>query len=263
MLEIPKTLIAVPTYNERENLEPLVRRILKLPVEAALLIVDDRSPDGTGEIADRLAAEDPAIQVIHRPGKLGIGGAHLEIIRRAYALGVTYLITMDCDFTHQPEDIPQFIERSEGIDLVIGTRFVDPRSLKDWEPFRKMVTHLGHFLTQRLLGMPYDASGAFRLYRLDRIPAAVFDLVTARGYAFFFQSLYILWLNGFSVREIPILLPVRTCGHSKMTAYDAAKGLWRLAVTCVDSRTRRSGYLLSKEKRTISADAQPFTAKND
>ena len=259
----PRTLIAVPTYNERDNLEPLVRRIRKLPIEAALLIVDDRSPDGTGEIADRLAAEDPAIQVIHRPGKLGIGGAHMEILHRAYAMGVTHLITMDCDFTHQPEDIPKFIELAlEGSDLVIGTRFVDPRSLKDWEPFRKMVTYLGHFLTRHLLGMPYDASGAFRLYRLERVPSRVFDLVTARGYAFFFQSLYILWLNGFSVREIPIVLPARTCGHSKMTLSDAAKGLWRLAVTCVDSRTRRSGYLLRKEKEALGADAQPFTAKN-
>lgn len=242
------TLIAVPTYNECENLEPLVRLIRKLLPETSVLIVDDNSPDGTGEIADRLAAEDAGIQVIHRPGKLGIGRAHLEILRRAYELGVTSLVTLDCDFTHQPEDIPLFVARSKDCDVVVGTRFVNPLSLKDWEFFRKMVTILGHFMTRKLLGMPYDASGAFRLYRLDRIPAAVFGRVTATGYAFFFQSLYVLSVNGFQIREIPIVLPARTCGHSKMTLRDAAQGLWRLVATCVDSRIHRANYLLAEEK---------------
>ncbi len=258
----PKILIAVPTYNEKENLEPLCLQILALGLEADLLIVDDHSPDGTGEIADKLASDHPQVRVVHRAGKLGIGGAHLEIIRRAYEGGYERLVTLDCDFTHQPEDIPLFISESKECDVVVGTRFVDPRSLKDWEPFRKMVTYLGHFLTQKLLGIPYDASGAFRLYRLDRIPAMAFERATATGYAFFFQSLYILCANGFRVHEVPILLPARTCGNSKMTIRDAAMGLWRLAATCVDSRTRRSSYLLQKEKEAGNTDEQPLTAKN-
>lgn len=254
-----KTLIAIPTYNERENLEPLVRRIQKLPIQAEILIVDDHSPDGTGELADRLRAGDPALHVIHRPGKLGIGSAHLDILRWAYARGYERLVTMDCDFTHSPEDIPSFLLEAHTCDVVIGTRFVDPQSLKDWEPFRKMVTHLGHFLTRKLLKMPYDASGAFRLYRLDRIPAEWLDLVTARGYAFFFQSLFILSVNGFSIREIPILLPARTCGHSKMSAGDAARGFWRLAATFFDSKIHPSRYLLIK--RTCAHD-KSFAVQN-
>ena len=138
-----KMLIAIPTYNERENLEPLYRRIRELSVQAELLIVDDNSPDGTGKFADQLAAQDRSLRVIHRTGKLGIGSAHRDIIRWAYSHGYQRLLTMDSDFTHQPEDIPSFLIASGECDVIIGTRFIDPESLKDWEPFRKRVTYFG------------------------------------------------------------------------------------------------------------------------
>lgn len=239
-----KTLIFIPTYNERDNIETLYARIKKLGLHADILFLDDNSPDGTGDVAERFAKEDPAVSVIHRAGKLGIGGAHLDGIRAAYDRGVETLVTMDCDFTHQPEEIPVFMRHAQQYDVVIGTRFVDPRSLEDWDPFRKTVTFMGHFLTRHLLNIPQDASGAFRLYRLERIPRRLFDRVTSRGYDFFFQSLYILSLNGFSIKEIPILLPARTCGHSKMTVRDALTGFSRLMYTCVHARVQREDYLL-------------------
>src|SRR3989338_4180135 len=233
---ISQMLIAIPTYNERENLESIHQRIRRLPIQADILIVDDNSPDGTGEIAQRLSGKDSRLYLMRRSGKLGIGSAHLDAIHWAYKKRYACLLTMDCDFTHQPEDIPIFISSSKQKDVVIGTRFVDSQSLKDWEPFRKMVTHLGHFLTKKLLKMPYDASGAFRLYHLDRIPEGLFDLVRTKGYAFFFESLFILNTNGHSIQEIPIILPARTCGHSKMNTMDAVKGLSRLATTFLDSK---------------------------
>jgi dolichol-phosphate mannosyltransferase len=152
---------------------------------------------------------------------------------------------MDADFTHQPEDIPFFIEHGSKNDVVIGTRFVDPDSLKDWDVFRRTVTYLAHFLTTQLFKMPYDASGAFRLYRLDRIPRETFSLVKARGYDFFFESLLVLFMNGFTIHEIPIFLPARACGHSKMAIRDAACGLWRLFSILYDLKTNRHRYVLS------------------
>ncbi len=251
-----RTLIFVPTYNERGNIELLYARIKKLALDADILFLDDNSPDGTGQIADGIAATDTRVQVIHRAGKLGVGGAHLAGIHWAYDRGYETLVTMDCDFTHQPEDIPVFIDRAEGHDVVTGTRFTDPRSLKDWDPFRKAVTFTGHFLTRHLLKMPEDVSGAFRLYRLDRIPRELFDRVTAIGYAFFFQSLFILSRNGFKIKEVPIVLPARTCGHSKMTVKEAATGFLLLLWTYFDAKLRRQKYMLpqrapSQERQAV------------
>ncbi|MBI4352505.1 MAG: polyprenol monophosphomannose synthase [Candidatus Omnitrophica bacterium] len=240
-------LIFIPTYNERQNVEAIYQRIKGLGLPADILFLDDHSPDGTGEAIDRLAAQDPSVHVIHRREKGGIGSAHLEGIRRAYEKGHKILVTMDCDFTHQPEDIARFMERADGCDVVVGSRYLDSRSLREWSFFRKLQTYGAHFLTKHLLGIPYDTSGAFRLYRLGRIPKELFEKATAKGYAFFFESLYLLWLNGFSIKEIPIVLPARACGQSKMKLKDAAAGLSRLLGTCFQSRFRRKRYLLARK----------------
>lgn len=239
------TLIFIPTYNERGNLERLVTRIRRLALKTDILILDDHSPDGTGELADELAARDSAIHVIHRSRKLGIGSAHLQALHWAYDHGYERFLTMDADFTHQPEDIPLFIGHDSKNDIVIGTRFEDPASLKDWDVLRRMATYLAHFLTIQLLKMPYDASGAFRLYRLDRIPREAFGLVKARGYDFFFESLLVLFMNGFTIYEVPIFLPARACGHSKMAVQDAVRGLWRLFSIFYDLKINRHRYILS------------------
>ncbi|MCU1349384.1 MAG: methyltransferase protein, partial [Acidobacteria bacterium] len=168
-------------------------------------------------LLDELSAGYDRLTVMHRIGKRGIGGAHLAGIAAAYAGGYQRLVTLDCDFSHSPEDIPAFLEAADSADVVVGSRWTALDSLPGWNLFRRMMTGIGHALTRAILGMPYDATGAFRAYRLDRIPAEVFTLVRSSSYAFFFESLFILHQNAFRIEEIPIVLPARTYGHSKMT----------------------------------------------
>lgn len=224
-----RTLIFVPTYNEAGNVELLYRDIKALDLDADILFLDDNSPDGTGTLIDGLAATDSRVHAIHRSGKLGIGSAHLAGIAWAYRHGYQLLVTMDCDFTHSPNLIPAFIEHSNHSDVVIGSRYLRKGSLRHWNLLRKALTHAGHFLTNLLLDMPHDATGAFRVYRLDRIPAGTFSLVLSLSYSFFFESLYVLQLNGHSIHEVPIDLPARTYGHSKMAFRDALRSVMLLA----------------------------------
>jgi len=213
-----KILLFIPTYNEKDNVERLYRGIRSLHPGLDFLFIDDHSPDGTGKIVDSLCAENSRVTAIHRSGKLGIGGAHLEGIGWAYDHGYDRLITMDCDFTHSPEYLKDFIRDGDVSDIVIGSRHVLPGSLADWDLYRKFVTQAGYLATKHLLRLPYDATGAYRLYRLDRIPRKLFTSVQSKQYGFFFESLYILHRNGCSIKQIPIILPSRTRGHSKMTA---------------------------------------------
>lgn len=223
-----QTLIFIPTYNERENVEKICGEVLKCGLGAEILFIDDNSPDGTGEILDRLAKDQPSVHVLHRAAKSGIGSAHREAIRWAYAQGYTTLITMDCDFTHHPKYLAEFLQESQRYDVVVGSRYLQKDSLKGWNVLRFGLTQWGHFLTKHLLKIPQDATGAFRAYRLDRLPEDCFTSVQSRGYSFFFESLW--WLNrdGFLIHEIPIDLPPRTYGTSKMKVRDALESVGHL-----------------------------------
>lgn len=213
-----KTLIFIPTYDECKNASRMCEQIHMLGLDADVLFVDDASPDGTGRILEEMKARFPRLIVQHRNGKLGIGSAHFEAIQWAYDQGYQTMVTMDCDFTHSPSDIPGIIAASQQCDLSVGSRWAHENSLPGWNIFRRCMTSLGHFLTSKVLGIPQDASGAFRAYRLDRLPRELFHLVKSRGYSFFFESLFIFNLNGFEIVEVPIVLPARTYGHSKMSA---------------------------------------------
>ena len=221
----PPTLIFIPTFNEAENVERMCRELTALGLEADIVFCDDNSPDGTGDIVDRLAAELPHVRAMHRPGKLGIGSAHQEGIAYAYAEGYRTLLTMDCDFTHQPEDVRRMLEVAPAHPVTVASRYMQADSLAHWNLLRRALTHLGHCLTVNLLHLPQDATGALRVYRLDEIPRELFNLVKSGGYSFFFESLFILYRNNFPIHEVPIKLPARTCGHSKMTL----KETWRSA----------------------------------
>jgi len=220
-----KVLIFIPTYNEAENVERIFQQIQLLHLNVDILFLDDNSPDGTGRIIDKIVAENKNASVIHRAGRLGIGSAHKVGIGRAYESGYQTLITMDCDFTHSPEYIYDFLKNKGKTDLVVGSRYLKKDSLATWNLFRKSLTHLGHFLTVNLLDMPYDASGAFRLYNLKSIDKNIFSLIRSNSYSFFFESLFILNLNQRRIVEIPIELPSRTYGTSKMTWKDAWNSL--------------------------------------
>lgn len=216
-----KTLIFIPTYNEVENVGRIFPEIKSFALEADMLFLDDNSPDGTGQVIDGLARQNKNVFTLHRPGKSGIGSAHQAGIAWAYENGYEVLITMDCDFTHSPSYIFNFIQAGGSADIITGSRYLHKYSLESWNLFRKTLTYFGHFLTVHLLDMPYDASGAFRLYNLKNIDRELFRLVKSPGYSFFFESLFILNYNKVRVAEIPIELPSRTYGTSKMTFHDA------------------------------------------
>ncbi len=261
-MKIERLLIFVPTYNEAENVEALFNHLRRLNIDADILFLDDNSPDGTGTIIDRIAAENSRVHTIHRAGKQGIGSAHAVGIRWAYEHGFQSLITMDCDFTHSPDRIPDFLAYAGEYEIVIGSRYLQAGSLSSWNLLRKALTRVGHLLTTTLLRMPYDATGAFRLYRLDRIPAGVFDLVYSRSYSFFFESLYVLWLNGSRVKEISLDLPARTYGHSKMAWRDAMHStlllLYLFLKTIVDRES-----LVYAEPFSAAADLTPTRVQEE
>jgi dolichol-phosphate mannosyltransferase len=262
MTESNKMLVLIPTYNEAENVDIIIGGIRDLGLDLDLLFVDDNSPDGTGQLLDEAAAQDPRIHVLHRPGKMGIGSAHLDGIRWAYDHEYTILIPMDCDQTHRPEDIPRFIELMPQGDIVVGSRFTRPASLVGWNLLRKSMTHFGHWLTVNLLGLPYDATGAFRLYRLDRIPRGIFEMVETSSYSYFFESLHRLFVNQIPIVEFPIDLPARTYGHSKMRFRDMVQGLTFLLGLA--ARTKLSRHqLIYVEPPAAPADADDRADADD
>ncbi len=239
-----KTLVMVPTYNERDNAPRMVDAIKALGLDVDVLFIDDNSPDGTGDVLDAMCAGYPRLSVRHRSGKNGIGSAHLDGIAAAYAGGYARLVTLDCDFSHSPEDIPDFLRAADTADVVVGSRWTAMNSLPGWNMFRRMMTGMGHFLTRIVLGLRYDATGAFRAYRLDRIPEAVFSLVQSRSYSFFFESLFILHKNAARIHEIPIVLPARTYGHSKMTMQGAVQSVRIMLGIAVRYRRRPGDFHL-------------------
>lgn len=239
-----KILIFIPTYNERENVRPMCEQILALGLDADLLFMDDASPDGTGEELERLAAEHPRVRIVHRGGKSGIGSAHLEGIDLAYAQGYTRLVTLDCDFTHSPSLIPEFLDKSRSADLVVGSRYLAEDGLPEWSLLRRTLTNVGHVLTKHMLGIEEDATGAFRVYNLTTIPRELFGLVQAKGYAFFFESMLILTRNGFTIAEVPIRLPKRTYGSSKMSLVEVQRSVSTLLSLFYQDQTDPSRFRL-------------------
>ena len=234
-------LLMVPTYNERDNVVTLCERFAALGLPMDILFIDDNSPDGTGAVLDELAARfSGTMTVLHRAGKLGIGTAHQTGIAWAYRHGYRVLITMDADFSHDPSYLPAFLAQADDVDGVVGSRHLQANSLHEWNLLRKALTKVGYLLTRLLLGMPYDATGAFRLYRLDRIQPALFELVGSQGYSFFFESLYQLHRHGYRIREIPIVLPARTYGESKMRLTDALHSARRLTEIMARRRAARA-----------------------
>jgi dolichol-phosphate mannosyltransferase len=248
-----KTLIFIPTYNERDNAQHMCAEIHALGIDADVLFVDDNSPDGTGTLLEALQMHYPRLIVHHRSGKLGIGSAHFESIQWAYNNEYQIMITLDCDFTHSPSDIPAMLAALGESEVAVGSRWLKSGSLPGWNPVRRFMTGAGHLLTKTMLGMTYDASGAFRAYRLDKLPREVFELVRSRGYSFFFESLFILMRNGFDICEVPIVLPARTYGHSKMSALAALKSLRYVFLLSMWNFRRPEQFLLEPKQPEIDA----------
>jgi dolichol-phosphate mannosyltransferase len=222
--------LILPTYNEAENLEALVAAVLeKLPGSARVLIVDDGSPDGTGAIADRLAAEQERVGVLHRARKEGIGPAYIAGFREALAAGAGLVLEMDADFSHDPAYLPRLLEAAERADLVLGSRYVDGGGVSDWGPLRRAISRGGSVYARLVLGLDVrDLTGGFKCFRREVLEAIDLDAVQAHGYGFQVEMTYRAVRLGFRVTEVPIVFRDRRAGSSKMDGAIVAEAAWRL-----------------------------------
>ena len=214
---VASATICLPTYNERENLESMLRALAPLGVN--VLVIDDNSPDGTGEIADRLAEELSFVSVLHRAQKEGLGPAYLAGFKRALADGAEYILEMDCDFSHNPEDAPRLIAACEsGADLALGSRYVPGGGTENWGRVRRLISVGGSWYARTLLGVRIrDLTGGFKCYRRAVLERIDLDAIRAKGYAFQIEGTYRTLRAGFTVVEVPITFAERTAGHSKMS----------------------------------------------
>jgi dolichol-phosphate mannosyltransferase len=222
--------VILPTYNEAENLERIVGAVLEqLPADGRVLIVDDNSPDGTGEIADRLAAANESVSVLHRGRKEGLGPAYLAGFHVALDGGAQRIVEMDADFSHDPAYLPRLIGAAEEADLVIGSRYVPGGGVTDWGPLRRFISRGGSAYARIALGLPIrDLTGGFKCFRREVLEAIKIDTIEARGYAFQVETTYRAIKAGFRVVEIPIVFRDRTDGTSKMSRSIVAEAMWRV-----------------------------------
>ena len=225
--------LVLPTYNEAENLEPLVLAARpQLPSGSRILVVDDGSPDGTGEIADRLAAEGDDVDVLHRPDKQGLGPAYVAGFRHALAGGARLVVQMDADFSHDPADIPALLAAAAEADLVLGSRYVDGGSVADWGPLRRTISRGGSAYARGVLGVEIrDLTGGFKAIRREVLEAIDLGSISSLGYAFQVEITYRAVRAGFRVVEVPITFRDRRVGESKMSGgivVEAALGVPRM-----------------------------------
>ena len=227
-----KTVVVVPTYNERENLPPLVERLLALPVPVDLLVVDDNSPDGTGKLADEMAATRPSIHVLHRNEKNGLGRAYLAGFKWALAQGYEFIFEMDGDLSHNPDDIPAFLEAARSADLVLGSRYLNGIRIINWPLSRLMLSKGAAKYVQVITGMPFtDPTGGYKCFRQRALRAINLDEINSNGYSFQIEVTHQLWRKGMKVVEVPIIFTDRFQGRSKMTGHiirEAFLMVWRL-----------------------------------
>lgn len=218
----------VPTYNERENIEPLVRELLALPVRLRVIVVDDHSPDGTGELADQLAAENRGrMTVIHRPGKMGLGTAYVAGFRQALAEGADSVLTMDADFSHNPRYIPAILEKVQaGYDLVIGSRYVPGGGTRNCTWPRMLLSWGANAFARALLGLKArDTTAGFRCYRRVVLETVGLEEIRSSGYSFLIEMLYRTQRRGWRVGEVPILFDNRRLGKSKISRTEILRAL--------------------------------------
>jgi dolichol-phosphate mannosyltransferase len=225
-------VLCLPTYNERENLEPMVRALRGLDLDGLhVLVIDDSSPDGTGEIADRLAAEYPDVHVLHRPRKEGLGPAYLAGFRRALELGADLVFEMDCDFSHDPADVPRLAAAAEHADLVLGSRYVRGGGTRNWGLVRRAISRGGSLYAQILLQLGVrDLTGGFKCYRRTVLEQLDLDAIASRGYAFQIETTYRAVRRGFRVVEVPITFVDREVGGSKMSKAIVLEAVWKVPV---------------------------------
>ena len=224
---MPGAVVCLPTYNERENLEAMLRALGDKGVR--VLVIDDNSPDGTGELADRLAQELDYVDVLHRERKEGLGPAYLAGFRRALADGAGLILEMDCDFSHDPNDVPRLVAAVEEADVALGSRYIEGGAVRNWGVLRRFVSAGGSWYARVLLGVRIrDLTGGFKCYRREVLETIDLDAIHSKGYAFQIETTFRALRAGFRVVEIPITFVDREAGGSKMSRAIVAEAIWKV-----------------------------------
>jgi glycosyltransferase involved in cell wall biosynthesis len=224
-----RVLVVVPTYDERENLGPVLRRLRNAVPSADVLVVDDASPDGTGQLADTLAAADPQLQVLHRPAKAGLGPAYTAGFGWAADHGYDVVVEMDADGSHAPEELPRLLSALSDADVALGSRWVPGGQVHNWPRWRVALSRGGNAYARLVLGLPVrDATGGYRAYRRPVLDALDLPTVASQGYCFQVDLAWRAWRRGYAVVEVPITFVERATGRSKMSRAIVAEALWRV-----------------------------------
>lgn len=235
-----QVLVLVPTYNERDNLEPLLTRLHATLPGADVLVIDDGSPDGTGELADKLAVDDPRVRVLHRPAKAGLGAAYLAGFATALAGDYRLVVEMDADGSHAPEDLPAMLAALENADVVLGSRYVPGGRVVNWPAYRNWISRGGNLYSRLALGVGLrDITGGYRVFRREVLEALPLDAVESQGYCFQVDLAWRALQAGFRVVEVPITFTERERGASKMSNGIVAEAFWKVTQWGVARRWRR------------------------
>ncbi len=226
-------LVIIPTYNERENIGPLLDQLLALPHGLEVLVVDDHSPDGTGQLIKERVAAEPRVHLLERPGKMGLGSAYRDGFRYALDHGAEYVFEMDADFSHDPAAIADFLHHADEVDLVLGSRYLNGSvTVVNWPLSRLILSYSANVYARWITGLPvWDTTGGFKCFRRRALQAVRLDQVRSDGYAFQIEMTYQVWKRGFKIREIPIMFVDRRAGVSKMNrriVWEALWMVWRL-----------------------------------
>jgi len=227
-----KAIVIVPTYNEADNIESLIEKILSVDNSLNVLVVDDNSPDGTAEIVKKITEKDVRVHLIQRAGKLGLGTAYIEGFKYALANGFEAIFEMDADFSHNPEDIPRFLEALKDADLVIGSRYLTGVNVVNWPLRRLVLSYFANLYTRIITGMPVrDATGGYKCFRAEALKQIDLNKVKTNGYGFQIEMNFRFWAKGFRIKEIPIIFIDRRNGVSKMNKkiiFEAVFLVWKL-----------------------------------
>jgi dolichol-phosphate mannosyltransferase len=223
-----RALVIVPTYNERQNIARLIESVVAQDARLEVLVVDDASPDGTGQLADELARRDGRVHVLHRPGKMGLGTAYLAGFRWALDRDYAYVFEMDADFSHDPAHLPQFLDAIETADLVLGSRYRNGKvTVVNWPISRLILSYSANLYARAVTGLPlFDSTGGFKCFRREVLEAVDLDAVRSNGYAFQIEMSFRAWKRGFRIVEIPIVFTDRTEGESKMSKRIVREAIW-------------------------------------
>ncbi len=229
MNENKKALIIFPTYNEKENIEKIIQAALEKDLRLNVLVVDDNSPDGTGAIADRMAAENPRINVLHRENKEGLGRAYIAGFKWALEHGFDYIFEMDADFSHNPDYLPDFLKAIEENDLVLGSRYISGVNVINWPMGRLLLSYYANVYTRIVTGLPVrDGTGGFKCFRRQVLEAIDLDAIRSNGYIFQIEVSLRVWKKGFKIKEIPIVFTDRLHGASKMSKKIVREAIWKV-----------------------------------